>query len=279
MTIHMLVRGGLGNQMFQAAMALHLEERFGQSVAMIDLTARARVEREWQLGIFDIPAPSDGPILRQVRLTEFKVRHGAERLGGRDRFRLYREDADYWQKATPRFAFGYFQGMRYMRPIIERARQRFCFPELPEHRALPPTDRVRIGLHVRRGDYLTDRVAHDYHHVCTPEWYIRAIAEARRQLGPIELVLVSDDVPGAIEDLNLRPDDYTTLPADADDADWMDLAQMSTLPHMILSNSSFSWWAAQLRVTPGKVVIAPARWYPRLGTRDLGINDDYWTLL
>lgn len=279
MTIHMLIRGGLGNQMFQAAMALLLEERFRQPVDMIDLTTRARVEREWQLGVFGIPMPSSGPTVRRALLAEFKVRHSLERLGGRHKLRLYRDDAYYNQAVSPRFAFGYFQGMRHMYPIIEQARKRFVFPNLPPHRVLPSTDRVRVGLHVRRGDYLTDQVAHKYHHVCSPNWYQHAIEEARRKIGAIELVLVSDDVPGAVKDLKLESGDYITLPTKSGDADWMDLAQMSELPHMILSNSSFSWWAAQLIVAPDKVVIAPKRWYPQLGTEALGVNDGYWTLL
>jgi hypothetical protein len=54
---------------------------------------------------------------------------------------------------------------------------------------------------------------------------------------------------------------------------------MSDASHLIIGNSTFSWWAAFLRDRPGRTVIAPRPWidYKRFNERDL-LPPDWITL-
>lgn len=56
-----------------------------------------------------------------------------------------------------------------------------------------------------------------------------------------------------------------------------DFYLLSFLKHQIISNSTFSWWAAYMNKNPQKVVVAPTKWFkPAFGIKDNNINPKSW---
>ncbi len=115
-------------------------------------------------------------------------------------------------------------------------------------------------VHIRRGDYLnhfkTFGVLSDY-------YYEQAMNRAR----PKKLYIVSDslsDFEGSNKPTWAREAEIVQAPIAI--PDYETLVILSHAPHLILSNSSFSWWGAYLSGTKGKK-IAPATWF-----RDSGEN-------
>ena len=104
-------------------------------------------------------------------------------------------------------------------------------------------------INVRRGDYLHYP---NYHPTVSPEYIFKAL-----QLVPSKQYLIaSDDIPWCKEHLNLPNAIYLE--------GWKSHEQlwiMAMCHHFIISNSSFSWWAAYLSRHPGKIVIAPQTWF------------------
>lgn len=104
-------------------------------------------------------------------------------------------------------------------------------------------------INVRRGDYLHYP---NYHPTVSPEYIFKAL-----HLVPSKQYLIaSDDIPWCKEHLNLPNAIYLE--------GWRSHEQlwiMSMCHHFIISNSSFSWWAAYLSRYPGKIVIAPEIWF------------------
>jgi len=59
-----------------------------------------------------------------------------------------------------------------------------------------------------------------------------------------------------------------------------DFYLISLCKHQIISNSSFSWWAAYLNSNPDKIVIAPKKWFQKsYKTNDEDIVPDSWISL
>ena len=58
-----------------------------------------------------------------------------------------------------------------------------------------------------------------------------------------------------------------------------DFYLMSLCKHQIISNSSFSWWAAYLNRNPDKIVIAPINWFTKAsGFHSKDLFPDEWIL-
>lgn len=106
-------------------------------------------------------------------------------------------------------------------------------------------------INVRRGDYLHSP---NYHPTVTPQY----IKEATKRIPNTDVYLVaSDDIPWCKDNLQLdKPVVYleNKLPHEQ-------LWILSMCQHFVLSNSSFSWWAAYLCRNPKKIVVVPETWF------------------
>lgn len=116
-----------------------------------------------------------------------------------------------------------------------------------------------VALHVRRGDYLG--IGCQLNMV----YYDQAISMMKSKYPEDKLILYifSDDIEFCInyfsgkqgfaaKGIELRYPQY-----ESDDYTLDDLFLMSHCRHMIMANSSYSWWAAWLNQNEGKTVICP----------------------
>jgi hypothetical protein len=126
-----------------------------------------------------------------------------------------------------------------------------------------------IGLHVRRGDYLTQPTRHP---VVSKEY----IEEAYKQLPYHEyLIIMSDDLDWCKQNLQF-PNSVFVENQNGNYWDYEGIWLLSLCDHFIISNSTFSWWGAWLSKTENKKVIAPDTWFgPDLqeDTKDIYCED------
>ena len=124
-----------------------------------------------------------------------------------------------------------------------------------------------IGIHVRRGDYITQPNAFAFHGVLGVDYYQEAISllAARNSdlVGNRQLVVYSDDVPWCKEHLVpklgfeevLYASDYISGPA-------VELYSMAYVPYFAIANSSFSWLGRLRAVAYGnKNTAYPRQWF------------------
>lgn len=109
-----------------------------------------------------------------------------------------------------------------------------------------------VSIHVRRGDYLTNP---DFS-VLGIYYYYQSI-NFFREKGYKKFIVFSDDMDWCKKNINseLYKDcefDYSENKSEKEDMEYMNVCE-----HNIISNSSFSWWAAWLNQNPDKIVVAP----------------------
>ena len=120
-----------------------------------------------------------------------------------------------------------------------------------------------IGIHVRRGDYVTSIKANKYHGVLSIEYYSNAIKIMRESVRNPHFFIFSDDIDWCKANLALHEDEATFIEGGEENA-WRDLYLMSRCYHHVIANSSFSWWSTWLADQSyglSRVVCSPKSWY------------------
>ena len=117
------------------------------------------------------------------------------------------------------------------------------------------SDKV-IGVHVRRGDMLVQRSA-------TPAaWFREAVQRLRASLEDVwthaHIRVWSDDPEWCEEALDLG----SPFEVVQSGSPIQDLAGLSRCGALVISRSTFSWWAARLAADRGVLTAFPAPWWP-----------------
>jgi hypothetical protein len=147
---------------------------------------------------------------------------------------------------------GYFQSESYFEKYSENIKSLFS-PTYDFKKGIInkfPFDKQITVVNVRRGDYLHSP---NYHPVVTPEYVYKAV----EKIPNTEFYLIaSDDLDWCKENINLPNTIYLEGYKSYEQL-WI----LSMCKNFIISNSSFSWWAAYLSDYKDKIVVAPETWF------------------
>jgi len=148
------------------------------------------------------------------------------------------------------FLDGYWQSERYFAHCREEVIKAFGFPWEPK--------KGWCSIHVRRGDYLKYP---DKHPVVTMEYIAKAIEYLQKNQYVYGFMVFSDDIQWCKTWMRVEFG-YSGLIIkyiNPSENPITDLVKMSECEHNIISNSTYSWWAAWLNQNPNKVVISPSK--------------------
>ena len=268
--------GGLGNQMFQYAVGRALSLESGQLLRLdtssftdYGLHQGFELQRVFNCQI-QVATQSD---LRRV--LGWQSSPVVRRLLTRPGFSAFRRKGfvvephfHYWpgisEVQADCYFVGYWQSGKYFQSHASVIRDDFTF-------ALPLTDKnvqfakqiskvQAVSLHVRRGDYINNIKTNATHGVCPIEYYRAAIQYISNRVKRPYFFIFSDDIAWVQDNLKMEmPCQYINHNQGA--SSFNDMHLMSLCQHHIIANSSFSWWGAWLNPNPGKIVIAPKRWF------------------
>jgi hypothetical protein len=167
---------------------------------------------------------------------------------------------------------GYFQSEKYFKEYSKDIRELFSFPSEVIDKVesfLKQFDKPLVGVHIRRGDYKKFLKVHG---IRDSSYY----EEASRIIGvkKYQGIICSDDWNSV--DSEMRFSEAIKSPF-LDELE--DLYLLSRCDALILSNSSFSWWASYL-TKDKSIVIAPVNWFAKEGPQDYyDVFREEWKLI
>lgn len=261
--------GGLGNQMFQWALARAIETKTGIPTYM-DMTYFGRgYSRIYELDVFNMEVKKIEGFFANLKLDwMWRLRRklkGKKFLGTL----VYEEahfefDPDVLNVSSNTYVHGFYQCEKYFKDCEEQIRKDFGFKVEPDEINKATIEKIQstdsISLHIRRGDYVQKKRFQQKYSTCSLDYYKRGVEYITKTVENPTLFIFSDDKEWVKENLKLP---YETIFVDNNSGakSYEDLRLMSLCKHNIMANSSFSWWGAWLNKNPQKVVIAPQKWF------------------
>jgi hypothetical protein len=263
-----IIQGGLGNQMFQYAAGKSLSVRRNTELRL-DISWYQKYNlRKFNLSHFNINASIESSDATMNVKPSLKLSNIFSGKNKGEMNHIYREkdmsfDPNVLSLPDNSYLFGNWQHENYfieIRDLLLKEFNPIIEPSGLNSKLLQKILEVdSIGIHIRRGDYASNRKALSFHGLCSLEYYNQAIALLTEKLHSPELFIFSDEPDWA--EKNLITDFPVTVMRHNINREWEDLRLMKACKHQIIANSSFSWWAAWLNTNPGKTVIAPENWF------------------
>lgn len=257
--------GGLGNQLFVLAAAWEQAERLDCPL-YIDTSKYLNGDlRSFELGSLKLPGTI---ISRESPWVDLGRRSRRFGFANRSRkLKTYRESSFGYSpeidKITPGTTiFGYFQSGHYFQNIEDRIAELLlsCAETTGEKAILSSLERdPRVTLHVRRGDYTTAHTQ-SVHGVTSGAYFERGLDLIGRVSSGYKARAFSDEPEVAERDLG-HLSDIEFFKRNSELSGPNTIKAMSMGDGMVMSNSSFSWWAAWLMSRrTSNTIIAPRPW-------------------
>lgn len=286
------VISGLGNQLFQYALGRQISIEKNTPLKLDTTFFNSQDLRSYKLNNYNINADiaSSEEInyflyKYNTNMLSSRVLRKTEKLLPRTKRKLFKEEVP-WQYEPELFKVssniyidGYWQHYKYFENIDP-----LIFKELTIKS--PYTDFVQstiqhiignensVSIHIRRGDYITDKQANNLMGVLPLNYYYSAIDIIKQRILNPTFYIFSDDLEWVKNNLSISsPCRYID-----GGKDYFDLDLMSKCKHNIIANSSFSWWGAFLNKNINKIVIAPKQWVlPESINKNIELIFPSWT--
>lgn len=308
--IFVLLQGGLGNQLFQYSFAKSLSENLSYQVAL-DLSALQKDVhldktsfRQFSLDRVLFPVSEknilSGEEIRNLRIwnslrikpwkllrkSYIKVMH--TKLVQMTRGTTFISEREWNKGGLVRLMYrnivldGFWQKLSYPLSVESslraelRDRTRCCKSVLELE--IKVKSQAALAVHIRRGDYASNANALNFHGLLPAEYFNNAIKELT-STHMVEVIYVfSDDAEWCKANLTLDSRLVFVVDVFKDICDLDELTIMSACSYFIISNSTFSWWAAWLSNVDGENIIAPAQWFAdeAVNLRTFNLVPDGW---
>ncbi|UFH54470.1 alpha-1,2-fucosyltransferase [Spirosoma sp. KNUC1025] len=277
------ITSGLGNQLFQYAVARHLALK-NKTALYLDLSYYkyqydTDTPRSFKLGHFSAPYRilQESPLEYVSKATKLLPNRSMPPF-----FLFLKEKHFHFDECVLNAHAqcitldGFWQSEAYFRESAHTIRRELMLVDTPSPEFADYEQQIRaaltpVSIHIRRGDYVNHPEFSKTFGFVGLDYYEHAIGQMTDKVNYPDFFVFSDDQEWVRQNLPL-PDNAVFVQNTGPDSDVADLVLMSRCRHHIIANSSFSWWGAWLNPNPNKLVITPKQWYknkPTWNTKDL----------
>lgn len=281
------LKGGMGNQMFQYALGRALSLKYKDPlcldlVTLLDRTPRSGVYKtafyEYNLDVFNVDAKlmSESEVGSYYRTIISKIRRGLLYLKSfviktRGVEKYFHFDPEIKSIGPNACLDGYWQSPKYFSEVEDTIRKDFTFKEKFSDKIENLMQKIKnqnsVCVHIRRGDY----IGNPLHDIVGKDYYVKGIEKIKELTNVDKIYVFSNDIKWCEENIKFN---YPTMFVGDEYVGKKDeghLALMSACRNFVITNSSFSWWAAWLSENKNKIVVCPKQWFgdPTIDTSDL----------
>jgi hypothetical protein len=267
------IHGGLGNQLFQYAVAKSLSLKFGLPFKLDLSPMHNQSLRNFDLEEFalDLSIASPNDLKRTIPFNNnliIRINRYLQRIGMNVFNTIYFEKElfkfqDIELNNPSIYLYGYWQSYKYFDDFRSEIFSNLELKEGLDEKNLRVKSAMQetssISLHIRRGDYVKNLKTLAVHGVLGIEYYHNAINALNDCVESPEYFIFSDDLQWARDHLS-RDANFNYIDINAEGKAVHDFELMRHSKHNIIANSTFSWWPAYLNNYANKKVIAPKRW-------------------
>lgn len=278
--------GGLGNQLFQyaAGKALAIKHNTELKVDLsflnneIDITY---TKRNLELDVFNTSysVASDEElelftkknILQKILKKYFNINLTKFYIANQTGFEY---NIDFLSYPDNTLLIGFWQSQNFFSTIREILLKELTIKKTMSQDCLMAHDAIvnsnSVSLHIRRGDYVSDKNANSFHGILPLEYYYNAMNYLNQLTSNLKVFVFSDDIDWVKSNLKLK-NESVYIDFNKNENSVFDMYLMSLCKYNVIANSSFSWWGAWLNQHPNKVVISPKLWFVdnKINTKDL----------
>ena len=260
------IMGGIGNQLFQYAVARHLAHKHHTELKFVNSWYNEAKQMKYVLDELntqgsiasadDVKRVNEINSRRPVPLGE-EAKHRPGELPYMPELLDYPDDV---------YLHGYFQSDKYFNDIEDIIRQEFTLKMPPQGRSAAWLERISnaecaVSLHIRHGDYATNINCYNSMGLVPLDYYYQCIEELKNHYPQMTVFVFSNSLSWTKENLHF---DMPMEFVEGCERDLDELFLMSQCKHNIIANSTFSWWGAWLNQNPDKKVFMPSPWF-RIG--------------
>ncbi|MEO6883801.1 MAG: alpha-1,2-fucosyltransferase [Bacteroidia bacterium] len=273
-------QGGLGNQLFQYALALSIKKKLNAQIAIdvsfydSEFTSAGATKRVLYLDEFTIQQipriQSSEEILNPQIVSKLK------RFLERNLLPYYKNsyvieskkgfDSNMVKIPVNSYLEGFWQSYLYFKEIEIQLRQDLHLKKTITPFAQDLLSKIKkyknsIAVHVRRGDYI-NKYNHFYT-ILSSDYYDKALEYIINysKENAFGIFIFSDDIAWCRENLKFETESIFVSHENLGEVE--ELFLMQNCSHNIIANSTFSWWGAWLNTNPNKIVVAPKKWFKK----------------